>query len=130
MARDLEFDLVEIAPKAKPPVCKIMSWSKYRYELSKKQKSSSKGRAKEQKEMRFSPFIDKGDIEHKLKKVREFLKKKHPVKITIRVKGRVQRDVITKQLDMIIGMLDDEYETNERPHFEGRNYALLIFPKK
>lgn len=130
LARSRELDLVEVAPREKPPVCKIMSWSKFKYDLSKKRKVSSKGKSKELKEMWFSPYIGDGDIKHKLKKVKEFLGKKHPVKITIRVRGRVQKEAVTAQLDKITSLLDSEYETGGRPRQEGRNLALIIFPKK
>lgn len=130
MAKEKDLDLVEVSPNARPPVCKIMSWSKFKYELSKKSKGSSKGKAKEQKEMWFSPYIDEGDIQHKVKKVKEFLQKKHPVKITIRVKGRVSREVIQEQLDNILNHLEGTFETDETPRREGRNLAIRILPKK
>lgn len=130
MAREKDLDLVEVSPNSKPPVCKIMSWSKFKYELSKKKRSATKGKSKDMKEMRFSPFISDGDIEHKLKKVEEFLEKKHPVKLTIRVKGRVQSDVVYSQLEKILKLLEGKYETDERPRYEGRNLAILIFPNK
>ncbi len=130
MARDQDLDLVEVAPNERPPVCKIMSWSKFKYELSKKQKGSSKGKAKDEKEMWFSPYIDEGDIKHKIKKVKEFLKDGHPVKITIRVKGRVPQDVIKSQLRNILGYIKGEYDKDGRTRFEGRNVAVRIVPKK
>lgn len=130
MARERELDLVEVAAKARPPVCKIMSWSKFKYELSKKSKGSSKGKAKERKEMRFSPYIGESDIEHKLKKVREFLAKKHPVKLTIRVRGRVTKEVVDEQMQDVLKRLEGEFETEEKPRREGRNLAINIFPAK
>jgi len=130
MAREKGLDLVEVSPNSRPPVCKIMSWSKFKYELSKKRKGSSKGKAKEMKEMRFSPYISDGDVNHKLKKVNEFLDKKHPVKLTIRVKGRVQYEVVSNQLNKILGLLQGRYETDQGPRREGRNLTQLIFPIK
>ena len=130
MARDASLDLIEISPKAKPPVCKIMSWSKFKYNLSKKRKGSPKGKSKDMKEMRFTPYIGKGDIEHKRKKVEEFLEERHPVKITIFVRGRVNRDVVYGQMDTISALFKDNWETEEKPRKEGRNLSLIIFPKK
>jgi translation initiation factor IF-3 len=130
MAQEKELDLVEVAPKVKPPVCKILSWSKFKYELSKRQRGSSKGKAKEMKEMRFTPFTSGGDISHKLKRVREFLSKKHPVKLTIRVKGRVQFDAVKAQLDKILKLLEGECELEGSPRNEGRNLSILILPSK
>ena len=130
LARSRELDLVEVAPNTRPPVCKIMSWSKLKYDFSKKQRASSKGRAREMKEMWFSPYISDGDIQHKLRKVEEFLSKKHPVKLTIRVKGRVQREAITAQLEKILNLLEGKFETEEKPKKSGRNLSILIYPKK
>jgi translation initiation factor IF-3 len=130
MAQDKGLDLIEVAPNVRPPVCKILSWSKFKYDLSKKKRGSSKGKAKEMKEMWFSPYISSGDVEHKLKRVKEFLDKKHPVKLTIRVKGRVQWEMITAQLEKILKLLEGSYETEERPKREGRNLAITIFPLK
>lgn len=130
LAYDKGLDLVEVAPNTKPPVCKILSWTKFKYELSKKSKGSSKGKAKERKEMWFSPYIDGGDMNHKLKRVREFLSKKHPVKLTVRVKGRVTREVTKAQLDKILLNLEGDYDANESPRWEGRNYSVTAYPKK
>lgn len=130
MAKEKELDLVEVSPNASPPVCKIMSWSKFKYDLSKKSKGSTRGKSRDLKEMWFSPYIDDGDIEHKLKKVRGFLSKKHPVKLTIRVKGRVQKEVITGQMEKILKKLEGEFETDEQSRKEGRNLSILILPKK
>ncbi len=130
MAREKDLDLVEVSPNSKPPVCKIMSWSKFKYELSKKRKSSSKGKSKDMKEMRFTPYISDGDIDHKLKRVEDFLTKKHPVKLTIIVRGRIQEQVVRSLLDKILKLLEGKYETDESPHHEGRNLAILIYPAK
>jgi len=130
MAQDKGLDLIEVAPNTKPPVCKIMSWSKFKYNLSKKSRGSSKGKAKDVKEMRFSPYISMGDIEHKKRKVEEFLTKKHPVKLTIFVKGRVDYSVVRSQLDKILDILKGKFETDQFPRKEGRNLSILVFPLK
>jgi len=130
IAREKELDLVEVAPNARPPVCRIMSWAKFRYELSKKSRGSSKGKAKERKEMWFSPYIGEGDLDHKLKRVREFFGKKHPVKLTVRVKGRVTKDVTRVQLEKVIEKLSGDFDLNESPRWEGRNYSVTVYPKK
>lgn len=130
MAREKDLDLIEVSPNSKPPVCKIMSWSKFKYNLSKKKRSSSKGKAKDVKEMRFSPYISSGDIEHKKRKVEEFLADKHPVKLTIFVKGRVDYRVVREQLENILKILEGSYETDQSPRKEGRNLSILIFPPK
>ena len=130
LAISKELDLVEVSPNARPPVCKIMSWAKFKYELTKKAKSSSKGKSPSLKEMRFSPFTGEGDIFHKLKKVEEFLKEKHPVRLTIMVRGRVPRENIDAQLKHVLEKLSGKYETDQYPKFQGRNLTLLIYPAK
>lgn len=130
MAKERELDLVEVAPKEHPPVCKIISWSKFRYDLSKKKKATIKRKSIELKEMRFSPFTDEGDKAHKLKRVTEFLSKKHPVKLTVRVKGRVHKEMVTSQLDSILEQLKGKYETDQTPVFQGRNLTITVFPTK
>lgn len=127
MAKLKGLDLIEIVPNVRPPVCKIMSWSKFKYRLSKKRKTSSKGKSKE---MRFSPYISSGDIEHKLKRVTEFLGKKYPVKLTVFVRKRVQNEVVYSLLEKILKLLEGKYETEEKPKREGKNLAINIFPKK
>lgn len=129
MAKKKELDLVEVAPNAKPPVCKIMSWSKFKYELSKKRKSSSKGKAKDMKEMWFTPYIDEGDIEHKLKRVREFLEDRHPVKLTVRVKGRVSKNLVRDQLKSILKRLEGECKMEGHMRREGRNMSAIVLPE-
>ncbi len=129
IAEERELDLIEVAPNANPPVAKIMSWSKFKYDQEKKRKES-KGKSIDQKEMWFKVFIEKGDLDHKLKRVREFLKKKHPVKLTIRPKGRVSKDNITSLMDRILEDLGDEVVYDNRPKYEGRNYAIIVRPVK
>lgn len=129
LAMEKELDLIEVAPNATPPVTKIMSWSKFKYTQEKKKKES-KGKSIDQKEMWFKVFIEKGDMEHKLKRVREFLKKKHPVKLTIRPKGRVSRENITGLMTRILENLGDEVIYDNQPKYEGRNYAIIVRPAK
>lgn len=129
IAQERELDLIEVSPNANPPVAKIMSWSKFKYDLGKKKKES-KSKSIEQKEMWFKVFIDKGDLEHKLKRVNEFLGKKHPVKLTIRAKGRVKRENMTELMTRILEMLGEEVVYDSIPKFEGRNYAIIVRPNK
>lgn len=82
MARDVGLDLVEVAPKADPPVCKIVSWSKFRYQQQKRTEQSRK-KQKKLKEFRFKAGIGKNDMERKVRRGIEFLDKGHPVKITL-----------------------------------------------
>ncbi len=130
IATERELDLIEIAPKATPPVAKIMSWSKYKYELSKKEKEKKKNKGAEQKEMWFKAFIDEGDLGHKLKKVQEFLGKGHPVKLRIRATGRTNYNHMMDLMTKILERLADSCEHDGSPKREGRNMSIIIKPKK
>lgn len=129
MAREKELDLVAVAPESNPPVAKILSWSKFKYQQKKKRKESKSKRV-EQKEMWFKAFIDSGDMQHKIKKVKEFLDKKHPVKLTIKAKGRVTREHMNNLIDNILSELEGYVEYDGRPKSEGRNMALIVRPTK
>ena len=130
MAKEAELDLILVSPNANPPVAKIYSWSKFKYQQEKKKKDN-KGKSAEQKEMWFNTFIGQGDLEHKLGLVKEFLLKKHPVKLTVRAKGRVTYLQEKQLLDKIIGMLkDDIEEIEEMPKHEGRHITLIVRPIK
>jgi len=130
IAQDRELDLIEISPKANPPVAKIMSWSKFKYEQDKKQKEQHKNKAAEMKEMWFKAFIEEGDLQHKLKKVEEFLAKKHPVKLTIRAKGRVTREHMNGLIKRILEILADKCEVDGSIRYDRFNISVIVRPKK
>jgi len=129
LAELAELDLVEVSPNSKPPVARILSWSKFKYQQIKKQKVS-KAKRLEQKEMWFKVFIEKKDLEHKINKIKAFLKKKHPVKITIKAKGRVKKDLLSSLMKKIIKMLQDQIDYDGVPKHEGRNISLIVRPSK
>lgn len=132
ISRERELDLVEIAPQASPPVCKIIDWSKFKYEYSKKQKLS-KPTSSKMKEMRFYPMIGEGDMEHKVKKIREFLEEKSKVRITVkavRSKMRITPKHFYNTINKVISSLDDVAEVETPPKSEGRNVYAIIKPKK
>jgi translation initiation factor IF-3 len=133
LAREKELDLVEIAPKAVPPVCKIISWSKFKYEYSKKKKGT-KAPSSQMKEMWFKPLIDEGDLAHKVKRVREFLDDKNKVKLTVRSSrqtSRLDKKVFFDLLVKVIADLNDVSEVETAPKLEGRNvYAIIKSLKK
>ncbi|MDD3661962.1 MAG: translation initiation factor IF-3, partial [Candidatus Dojkabacteria bacterium] len=87
-AREEGLDLVEVAPNAQPPVCRIIPWSKFLYEQKKKEKEARKNKQKEMKEFRFGTFIAEGDKERQVNRAKEFLDKGHNVKLTVWRKGR------------------------------------------
>ena len=89
IAREAELDLVKIAPQAKPPVCKIIDYGKYRYELARKEKEAKKKQKTiEVKEVRLSPNIDSNDLNTKIASARKFIEKGDKVKVTLRFRGR------------------------------------------
>ena len=129
LAGERGLDLVEVSPNAKPPVAKVLEWSKFKYELSKKRKDS-KGKTAELKEMWFQNFIGEGDLKHKMKKVIDFLKKRHQVKLTVRParRKRYNRDAMRKLMDKILKELGDSVKSEDNPKFEGRNYVIIVTP--
>jgi translation initiation factor IF-3 len=130
IAKEQDLDLIEVAPNADPPVAKIYSFSKYKYQQEKKRKEN-KTRPVEQKEMWFKAFIGEGDFSHKIERIKEFLVKKHSVKITVKGKGRVNYAQLKGLLDKVILVLGDNItEVTEFPKMEGRNLSLLLRPNK
>ena len=132
MAEEMQLDLVKIAPQARPPVCKIMDYGKYRFEQSKKEREFRKNqRVISVKEVRLSATIEDHDIDVKLKNAIKFLKDGNKVKATIRFRGRqithseIGRQVMTEFAERI-----KEYGTVDKaPQIEGRNMSMMISPK-
>lgn len=132
-AREHGLDLVEIAPNAEPPVCKILDYSKFKYEQARKAKVARKNQVKiEVKEMKFRPKIDVGDYETKKGHVLRFLKKGARVKITIMFRGREMAH--PEQGRIVLDRLAEDlkpYATIEqKPLIEGRNMHMLVAPIK
>lgn len=133
MADESQLDLVEVAPNAKPPVCRIMDFGKYRFEQNKKLKEAKKKQKNiVVKEIKFRPKIDNHDFMTKLKKVIEFLGKGCRVKVTIMFRGREmaykERGKII--LDRVIETIgDDKITVEQRIKTEGRNMMMTIAPK-
>ncbi len=133
LARDLDLDLVEVAPQASPPVCRIMDYGKFKYEAAQKAKESRrKTNQISIKEMKYRVKIGKGDFETKTSKVTKFLEEGHKVKITIMFRGR---EVHHPELGMRI--LDQVAEHNNHlakveasPKLDGRNMTMVLAPDK
>ncbi len=126
-------DLVEIAPNADPPVCKVLDYAKYRYEQDRKAKVARKKQSKvEIKEMKFRPKIDVGDYETKKAHVMRFLKKGAKVKITIMFRGREMAH--PEQGKMVLDRLAEDLKpfanVEQQPLMEGRNMHMLVAPIK
>ncbi|MDJ1122175.1 translation initiation factor IF-3 [Olsenella sp. YH-ols2217] len=133
IAEDQNLDLVEIAPNADPPVCKVMDYGKYKYEQAIKAKAARKNQQRvEIKEMKFRPKIDKGDYETKKGHVMRFLKKGARVKITIMFRGRemAHPEEGRKILDRLAEDLRPYATVEQQPKMEGRNMHMLVAPIK
>ena len=133
VADDQGLDLVEIAPNAEPPVCKVMDYGKFKYQQAMKAKAARKNQSKvEVKEMKFRPKIDVGDYETKKAHVVRFLKKGARVKITIMFRGREMAHPEQGRivLDRLAEDLKDVATVESKPQMEGRNMHMLIVPIK
>jgi len=121
-ARDLAWqqglDLVEVSPEAQPPVCRIIDYSKYVYEQNKKKKKS-RAAVKEMKEFRFSPVIEKHDIDVKTTRALGFLKKGHNVRLTVKMKGRQSIDLAYAVMTDLLTYFEDYNTIEGSPKFEG-----------
>ena len=133
IAEEAGLDLVKIAPTAKPPVCKIVDYGKYRYELARKEKEAKKKqRTIEIKEIRMSPNIDTNDLNTKVSAARKFLTKGNKVKVTLRFRGREMAHMQTPKhiLDDFAQMLSDVAVVEKAPKVEGRTMTMFLTEKR
>ena len=133
LAREADLDLVKIAPNAKPPVCKINDYGKYRYELARKEKEAKKKqKTMEVKEVRLSPNIDTNDLNTKANQARKFITKGDKVKVTLRFRGREMAHVnYSKQiLDSFYERLEDIAVVDKNPKMEGRSMVMFLSQKR
>lgn len=133
MARAMELDLVEISPTAVPPVCRIIDYKKFLYDLKKKQKEiKAKQNVIEMKEVRFGPNTDEHDFQFKLKHARRFLEDGHKVKAFVFFKGRT---IVFKERGEILLLkfaqeLEDIGVVENMPKLEGKRMMMYLIPKK
>ena len=132
IAANLSLDLVEVSPMARPPVCKIMDYGRYKYEMTQKQKEARKKAATVPlKEVKVRPKTGDHDLETKMKNIRKFIGQKNKVKVTVMFRGREitmsqrGRDV----LENIEKMVEDVAVCESRPKFEGRTMMMILAPK-
>ncbi|MBN1698391.1 MAG: translation initiation factor IF-3 [Spirochaetales bacterium] len=132
IAEEAGLDLVEVAPTAKPPVCKLLDYGKYKFDQEKLTKESKKrSKQKKDKEIRMQPTINDHDLLFKVKHVQEFLEHGCKVKVTIRFRGREMahtergKDVLEK----ILSILENVYTVERNPKLEGRFMSMLLKPK-
>ena len=125
-------DLVEIAPNADPPVCKILDFGKYKYEeQTKKNEARKKQKIIEVKEMKMRPGIDEHDYQVKIRNMRRFIEEGDKVKVTIRFRGRelAHQDLGLKVLDRVREELDEVSKVEQVPKIEGRQMVMVIAPR-
>ncbi len=133
LAREAELDLVLIAPTAKPPVCKIIDYGKYRYEMIRKEKEAKKKqKAIEVKEVRLSPNIDENDLNTKVSAARKFLEKGNKVKVTLRFRGREMAHMSKTKyiLDDFAEKLADIAVIDKPAKVEGRSLVIILSAKR
>ena len=133
MSRELGLDLVEVADKANPPVCRIMDYGKYRYEAAQRAKESRKKASHVSvKEMKYRPKIGQGDFDTKTRKVEKFLSEGHKVKITIMFRGREMQhpELGKKILDEVAETVVDVGKVEAFPRLDGRNMTMVMAPDK
>ncbi|MFH0838601.1 MAG: translation initiation factor IF-3 [Candidatus Omnitrophota bacterium] len=131
-SKEALLDLVEIAPLATPPVCRIMDFSKYVYEQEKREKEARKNQhIIHIKEIRLKPKIEENDYQVKLRHVKEFLQKKNKVKVTMIFRGRelAHIDIGKRILDRLITDVSPIGEIEKSPVFEGRSFTTVFLPK-
>ena len=133
LAAEAELDLVKIAPTAKPPVCKIIDYGKYKYELTRKEKEAKKKqKTVDVKEVRLSPNIDTNDLNTKVNNAKKFIQKGNKVKVTLRVRGREMAHMQTSKhiLDDFADMLKDIAVVEKPTKLEGRSISMVLTEKR
>ena len=133
LADERELDLVKIAPNAKPPVCKIIDYGKYKYELARKEKEArKKQKTIEIKEVRLSPNIDVNDMNTKANAARKFISKGDRVKVTLRFRGREMAHMHASKhvLDDFAELLSDVATVEKAPKVEGRSMTMFLTEKR
>ena len=133
LATEAELDLVKIAPKAQPPVCKIIDYGKYRYEQARKEKEArKKQKTVEIKEVRLSLNIDTNDLNTKVNNARKFLSKGNKVKVTLRFRGREMAHVQQSKhiLDDFAKLVEDLAVVEKPAKLEGRNMSMVLTEKR
>ena len=133
LAQEADLDLVKIAPKAQPPVCKIIDYGKYRYELARKEKEAKKKqKTVEVKEVRLSPNIETNDLNTKVNNAKKFISKGNKLKVTQRFRGREMAHVLQSKhiLDDFAQMLGDIAVIEKPAKMEGRSMSMVLTEKR
>ncbi len=131
VASDKGLDLVEVAPNASPPVCRIMDYGKFKYDASKKARDAKKRQSVVSiKEVKFKTRTDEHDYQFKVRNIKRFLTEGHKVKVTIMFRGReiTHTEIGAAILDRIEAEIKDEAVVESRPRLEGRNMMMMLAP--
>ena len=131
-ARSQELDLVEVAPDAQPPVCRIMDFGKYKYTQARRLKEARKKQTTIQiKEVKMGPKTERHDFDFKVKHVRRFLEEGHKAKVTVRFRGRemAHTELGWKMLQKMVEAVSDIAVTENNPRMEGRMLHIMLSPK-
>lgn len=131
MAEEAGLDLVEVAPNARPPVCRILDYGKFKYEQKKKQRGKPKTQSSVLKEIRVRPKIDINDVAIKVRKAREFLEAGNKVQVTCLFRGRemAYQNLGREVLERVVEMLEDVAKLERAPRMEGRRMNILLARK-
>lgn len=133
MSEEAELDLVEIVPNAEPPVCRVMDYGKYLFDLNKKRHAAKKKQKQIQvKEVKFRPGTEEGDYQVKLRNLTRFLSNGDKVKVTLRFRGRemAHQELGSKMLKRIEGDLTELGAVEQFPKMEGRQMVMVLAPKR
>lgn len=133
IADEKNLDLVEIAPQAKPPVCRIMDYGKYRFDQAKREKETRKNqKVVNVKEVRLTPSIDVGDFETKVKQAKKFIAAGDKVKVSLRFRGRelAHTEIGAPLLDKFAKNFEDVAVVDKQPKMEGKSMVMFLSPKQ
>jgi translation initiation factor IF-3 len=133
MAEEAELDLVEIAPQANPPVCRLMDYGKFKYQEQKRQhEARAKQKVIQVKEVKFRPGTDEGDYQVKMRNLKRFLEEGDKAKVTLRFRGRemAHQEFGVRLLERVRNELEDMAVVEQMPRLEGRQMVMVIAPRK
>ncbi len=133
MAEEADVDLVEVAPNATPPVCRLMDYGKFRYQEQKKaQEAKAKQKVVQVKEVKFRPMTDENDFQTKLRNLTRFLNDGDKVKVTVRYRGRemAHQQFGMQMMDRIKESTEELAQVEHHPKLEGRQMIMVLAPKK
>jgi translation initiation factor IF-3 len=131
-SQELGYDLVEVAPTSQPPVCRIMDYGKYKYELQKKEHQSRRHQKSTQvKEIKLRPRTDKHDLEIKIRQIKDFLAEGNKTKVTVTFRGRemANQEMGRTMMNTVVQQLTEVATIEYAPRMEGRSLIMIVAPK-